>query len=306
MDRCPQELWKIALRLATMAGLSGTDLTIAVCSRRGLTGDDRSLMFHGQNSPGYREVAGAGLTADPPASLEPARIAVYSDRHSAPQIIHVPVDGADDSGIHRLIDQLTTKAHGLARDQGGRLPVEIFRELVSNLVHASFAEVVITILDGGNTIRISDRGPGILDKQAAVRAGFTSADAHTKRYIRGVGSGLALVSERMRDLGGTLDIEDNIRGGTVVTVRVTPEPEAPLAPAAVPAYNLTERQLKTLLLTVELAPVGPTRIARELGVATSTAYRDLTFLEEVGLVVSQTTGHRSVTESGLEYLNTLL
>lgn len=306
MDKWAGVLWKIASALATMAGLSGTDLPIAWCSRRGLTGDDRSLMFHGQHSPGYREVAGAGPTAGPSAAFEPARIAVYSERHSAPQIIHVPVEGADDGGIPRLIDQLTTQAHGLAREQGGRLPVEVFRELVSNLVHASFAEVVITILDSGNTVRVSDRGPGIADKQAAVRAGFTSADTHTKRYIRGVGSGLALVSERMRDLGGTLDIEDNIRGGTVVTVRVAPEPEAALAPAAVPAYNLSERQLKTLLLTVELAPVGPTRIARELGVATSTAYRDLTSLEEVGLVVSQTTGHRSVTESGLTYLNALL
>ena len=107
-------------------------------------------------------------------------------------------------------------------------------------------------------------------------------------------------------MDGALEIEDNLGRGTVVTVRVTPQPEIALAPEGLPSYNLAERQLKALLLTVELAPVGPTRIARELGVSTSSAYRDLIALEEAGLVLSQATGHRSVTEAGLAYLNTLL
>ena len=83
-------------------------------------------------------------------------------------------------------------------------------------------------------------------------------------------------------MGGTLEIEDNLGTGTVVTARVPPDDNDPLAPAPLPSYNLPERQLKTLLLTVELAPVGPTRVAQELGVSTSTAYRDLVSLEEAG------------------------
>ena len=78
----------------------------------------------------------------------------------------------------------------------------MFRELIENLVHASFAGVVITILDGGNTLRVSDQGPGIPDKEAALRPGFTSADADAKRYIRGVGSGFSVVSETLAGLGG--------------------------------------------------------------------------------------------------------
>ncbi len=264
-------------------------------------------MANAQRTPGRQPETG-GNTPDgngrPPT--EPARIAVYTQRHSPPRVVSIPVLLPGDDGVTALIDELTERAHSLAREQGGRLSSELIRELVANLVHASFTEVVITILDGGNTLRISDRGPGIPDKQAAVRAGFTSADAAAKRHIRGVGSGLALVKATVRTMDGALEIEDNLGGGTVVTVRVAPEADNALAPSGLPAYNLAERQLKVLLLTVELAPVGPTRIARELGVSTSTAYRDLIGLEEAGLVVSLGTGHRSVTEVGLAHLNTLL
>ena len=85
-----------------------------------------------------------------------------------------------------------------------------------------------------------------------------------------------------------------------------PPIETPLAPAPAPAYNLPERQLKVLLLTVELAPVGPTRIAQELGVSTSTAYRDLVSLEQAGFVVCRPSGHRSATDAGLAYLDAVL
>ena len=61
-----------------------------------------------------------------------------------------------------------------------------------------------------------------------------------------------------------------------------------------------------MLLTVELAPVGPTRVAQELGVSTSTAYRDLALLEEAGFVASGQAGHRSVTDAGLAYLDAVL
>lgn len=201
---------------------------------------------------------------------------------------------------------MAAEAHAQAQAQGGRIPLVVFRELVANLVHASFSGVVITVLDGGNTVRVSDRGPGIPDKGAAVRPGFTSADAAAKNHIRGVGSGFTVIQDVLDRLQGTLEIEDNLGCGTVVTVRIPPPAETHLAPATVPAYNLPERQLKTLLLTVELAPVGPTRIARELGVSTSTAYRDLVSLEQAGFVVCRPTGHRSVTEAGLAYLSAAL
>jgi len=243
-----------------------------------------------------------GLVARP----DPPRIAVYDDRGSPPVVISLEDELLAPESWPQLIEVLTSRSFELARGQGGRLPVQVFRELMENLVHASFRGVVVSILDRGNTLRVTDCGPGIPDKEAALRPGFTSADAQVKRFIRGVGSGLSLVQEITTALGGKLLLEDNLGCGTVVTVSVPPEEKIPLAAPSAPAYNLSQRQLKTLLLTVELAPVGPTRIAQELGVSTSTAYRDLQFLEETGLVSSDDTGRRSITDAGLAYLDALL
>ncbi len=270
-----------------------------------------------EHSGGTRGVHGPHLADDSSRSedpqevlrlgsrLDPPRIAVYAEPRTPPAVVLIS-DLPLTENVPALIDALVGRAYDMSRQLGGRMPVTVFRELVENLVHASFAGVVITILDQGNTVRVSDRGPGIPDKEAAMRPGFTSADADAKRFIRGVGSGLSVVKETLAGLDGVLHIEDNLGQGTVVTARVSRVAETPLASATVPAYNLSERQLKTLLLTVELAPVGPTRIAQELGVSTSTAYRDLVSLEEAGFVISQAAGHRSVTEAGLTYLNAVL
>jgi hypothetical protein len=237
---------------------------------------------------------------------EPPRIAVYVEPRTPPVVASITDVPLTDEQVPALIEALTTRAYDRARELGGRLPITVFRELVENLVHASFAGVVVTILDRGNTVRVSDRGPGIPDKDAALRPGFTSAGVEAKRFIRGVGSGFSVVEETLAGLDGALEIEDNLGRGTVVTAKVSPLPETPLASAVVPAYNLPQRQLKALLLTVELAPVGPTRIAQELGVSTSTAYRDLVSLEDAGFVTCETTGRRSATESGLAYLGAVL
>jgi anti-sigma regulatory factor (Ser/Thr protein kinase) len=237
---------------------------------------------------------------------DPPRIAVYDDRQCPPLVISVTEYPLDEAHLPDLIHGLAARAHALAREQGGRLPLTVFEQLIENLVHASFQGAVVTILDGGNTLRVSDRGPGIPDKHTALRPGFTSADVRARQTIRGVGSGFSVVKEALAGLDGDLEIEDNLGQGTVVTARLRPQTETPLAPAAVPSYNLPERQLKTLLLAVELAPVGPTRVAQDLGVSTSTAYRDLVVLEEAGFVTSGPTGLRSVTDAGLAYLNTVL
>jgi hypothetical protein len=234
------------------------------------------------------------------------RIAVYDEPPSLPAVTAAAELPLTEENLPAFVESLAVRVHDLARAQGGSLPIGILRELIDNLVHAGFAGVVITILDGGNTVRISDRGPGIKNKEAALRPGFTSADSWSRRFIRGVGSGFSLVQQALTALDGTLEIDDNLGQGTVVTVRLNRTPNIPLAPGTVPSYNLSKRQLKTLLLAVELAPVGPTRIAQELGVSTSTAYRDLVFLEEAGFVSASQTGHRSVTEVGLAYLDALL
>ena len=114
---------------------------------------------------------------------EPPRIAVYEDTHRPPLVVSIA-----ETRLPELVEAVTARVHDLAKEQGGRLPYPVLRELIDNLVHASFQGVVVTILDRGNTIRVSDRGPGIPDKDAALQPGFTSADAARRRRATGSAS----------------------------------------------------------------------------------------------------------------------
>ena len=143
----------------------------------------------------------------------PARIAVFDDPLSSPRVVVVqPKD------VRSYLEEVTATVTKLAKEQGGKISFTVIREVVENLVHAYFSEPTITILDGGNTIRFCDQGPGIKEKERALEYGTTSATEDMKRYIRGVGSGLPYAQQYMIDHGGDLTIEDNINGGTIVTI----------------------------------------------------------------------------------------
>lgn len=155
----------------------------------------------------------------------PARIAVFDDPSAAPRVVVV-----QPSDVRSYLEEVTATVTRLSKEQGGRISFSVIREVVENFVHAYFSEPTISILDGGNTIRFSDQGPGIREKEKALEYGTTSATEEMKRYIRGVGSGLPYAQQYMRDHGGDLIIEDNISGGAIVTLCM-PGDEEPL-PAA--------------------------------------------------------------------------
>lgn len=148
----------------------------------------------------------------------PARIAVYDDAAAAPRVVVI-----EPNDIRSYLEEITATVAKLAQDQGGKIPFTVVREIVENLIHAYFIEPTISILDGGNTIRFSDQGPGIQDKDRAMQYGTTSATNEMKRYIRGVGSGLPYVHQWLEDKGGSLTIEDNIHKGAIVTVSLVKE-----------------------------------------------------------------------------------
>ncbi len=143
----------------------------------------------------------------------PARIAVYDDAAAAPRVVVV-----EPSDIRSYLEEITATVTRLAQEQGGRIPFTVIREVVENLIHAYFIEPTVSILDGGDTIRFSDQGPGITDKHRALEYGTTSATGEMKRYIRGVGSGLPYAQQWLQDKGGSLTVEDNMRRGTIVTI----------------------------------------------------------------------------------------
>jgi len=287
-------------------------------------GDMRS--FYGHSNPSLGAV-GAGAVTETTTSVDNhigtrARVAVYEAPGASPRVEEI---GPGPTGEY--IELLTTAVHRLAREQGGDIPYTVVREVTENFIHAHFAEPVVSILDNGNTIRFADQGPGIPDKTNAVLPGFTTAAGDMKRYIRGVGSGLPLVRDFLTLSGGTLVIEDNLGTGSVVTIcshpqaRPTYQPPNPaptdsspsnhspspftqqnfLAPSE-PVLRLPTRQQQVLALVMETGLVGPSMVAKELGVGVSTAYRDLASLEDARLIEADG-GKRTLTDEGLRYIN---
>jgi len=236
---------------------------------------------------------------DVPLGLEAPRIAIYDTLTSPPRV--VPVEAED---LPALIASLAEKTYHYCHEQGGQVPYTVIQEIIENLLHAGFRDVVITILDNGHTIRISDHGPGVIDKDRAFLPGYTTATAAQRRFIRGVGSGLPVARESLQFLRALLTVEDNLGGGAVFTIKLPPQAQQPAA--ASPHVKLTNRQTKVLVLLMELGSAGPTAIARELGIAPATAYRELGLLEKSGLIHSLGDGKRALREEGLRLLDSIL
>lgn len=256
---------------------------------------------------------GRGDEPDPNEDGPEVRLAVYDSPLAAPRVI--PLRGQE---FHAFVGELAARTYEHSRERGGRIPYIVIREIVENLIHAYFEGAVISILDDGNTIRISDQGPGIADAMKALQPGFTTATPAMRRFIKGVGSGLPVAREQLAFLGGAITIDSNLSQGTVVTLSVAPAPTRPSAqpsPGA-PAVSastkeaarpseLTPRQKKVLLLIAELGSAGPSAVAKELGVSQSTAYRELQLLADLHLIDSRRSGKRTLTEDGIAALGTV-
>lgn len=259
------------------------------------------------SKPGEAESSFARPIDDPgtPSSRTSfARIAVYDALTAAPRVEEV---GGHDA--RSFIEALASRTYQLSHEAGGALPYVVIREVVENLIHARFHEVVVTVLDGGNTVRFADQGPGIADKDRVFLPGFSTATEEMKCVIKGVGSGLPVARECLTFSGGTIVVEDNLGRGTVVTIKVDPAPaqeevaDVSIKPDGGP--RLTTRQKQVLSLVIELGMVGPTVVSRELSVGLSTAYRDLATLEEYGLIHSDESGKRVLTPTGVNSLDQL-
>lgn len=214
--------------------------------------------------------------------------------------------------------KFTRSVMGKVRELGGEAPEEAVREVVENLIHAEYRGVIISVLDGGDVVRVSDRGPGIQNKERAVEFGFSGASQAVLEEIRGVGAGLGMARTAAEKAGGALTVEDNIGGGTVATVSVGVAPQAVSGEAAVarpaerkypdgvPRMNISERQQKVLITVLECGEVGPSTVAELLEISVSTAYRDLSVLEEHGLVQAHESGKRLISPLGKDVVEAIV
>lgn len=170
----------------------------------------------------------------------PARIAIYDDLLSSPRIIDIPPARTKD-----FIGALASSVYNEAREAGGTIPFTVILQVTENFIHARFTEMVVSIFDNGKTIRFTDQGPGIADKEKAQLPGYSSATQEMKQYINGVGSGLPIVKEYLETKNGNIRIEDNLESGAVVTISLTEHstafaPPQPATPSAHPMNMTTE------------------------------------------------------------------
>lgn len=252
----------------------------------------------------------------------PVRIAIYDNMRSIPRIIDL-----NFNDINNFINETSEKTYNLSHEIGGRIPYTIIKEIIENLIHADFKEVIITVLDSGNHIIVTDQGPGIEDKEKAFLPGYTSATSKMKEYIRGVGSGFPIIKETITFSGGSIDVKDNIKRGTVISLKLGltkkieevqgsgSEPAAELPSDTVSEektqtdsldkFNgkiLSDRQKKILFVILELEEAGPSTIAKELGFSLSTSYRELIYLEKNKLLIPSSSGKRRLSKKGMKYL----
>jgi len=213
-------------------------------------------------------------------------------RYCAPDEPPVVDEVADDAAT--LIDRLFLKVA-----ECSSVPSIAAREVIENLAHADFEGACVSVLDGGATVRVSDCGPGIEDKDRAMQPGFSTATESLRRLVRGVGSGLPVTAGAMRAVGGTVEIDDNLQTGTVVTLRT---PVGPTVPAG---QQLSEQARAILALLMELGPSQPDVIAAELEFPTALCGRELVLLEHRRLVERTPEGDRVLTDRGTELLTTL-
>ena len=224
----------------------------------------------------------------PPRREPRARFARWSSPTEPPSVEDVA--GDDASLVERLFT--LTAASCL-------VPPLAVREAIENLVHAEFRGACVTVDQGGARLRVSDCGPGIADKTRAVEPGYSTACDRVRAIARGVGSGLPIIAATMEAHGGTMQLGDNLRGGTVLTLTL-PDEGAPF-----PAPELSEQARHILALLVELAPVDPEALASELAIPVGTCGRELVILEHRGLVGRAADGARSLTAQGANLLAAL-
>ena len=258
-------------------------------------------MMRAQRTPGETDQAGVGV-----------RMAVYPGG-GTPEITEVSASNPG-SATRKFTRFVSEKV----REAGGRVPEESIREVVENLIHASYRGVVISVLDDGNVVRVSDKGPGVENKSRAMEFGFSGAAPGALGEIRGVGAGLGIARAAAEKVGGTLTIEDNIGGGTVATISVAgdeavteereaaPPPPQRRYPDGVPRMNISERQQKALITVLECGEVGPSTVADKLEISVSTAYRDLSVLEEHGLVMADESGKRLISPLGRDLVEAII
>lgn len=241
------------------------------------------------------------------------RVVLYQDILEQPKISIIPF--CDD--IKLYLENISSYVIKLLNEIGSPFENSIIAEMVSNFIHSDFMFPTIIIANQGHTLIFGDQGRGFSENTNQTPY-YSQTTSEKKKYIRGLGLGLPLVKALLNEVNGTLTIHSNNHRGTIITLDI---PQIILNDLSdkknsrelinkkadnnnSPHYYLNSRQQATLTLVGKTGETGPSIISKVLGVALSTAHRDLKYLEAIQLITSNK-GKRTITESGMYYLSQL-
>ena len=248
------------------------------------------------------EFPSESVSADYSEVLNPARVAIYDDPLIAPRIITV-----EPTTTTEFIQNLAVCIDEQARRLGGGISYTVILEVTENFIHAQFREIVVSIMDGGNTIRFTDQGPGIADVEKAMRPGFTSAIEPMKHHIRGVGSGLPIVHDWMELKNGQVTIDSNIGAGSAVTISLVKK-DIEITDAAESlhiAHSLSDKEQLVIAQFKQADTLSGTEVGRQTGMSPSSVNYQFKKLEAAGLLVANASKKREITALGKEVLRFL-
>lgn len=244
-----------------------------------------------------------------------ARLAVYDDLKAPPHVMEIK-----PAATNTFIENLSSSIYEEASKKGGKVPYTVIREISENFIHAGFKEIVVSVLDSGNTIRFTDQGPGFVDVNNAQLPGFTSATEQMKKYIRGVGSGLPTVKDYLTYSNGNIKIENNLDKGAVVTISMLENLKDSTAFSDIdkessnakykekmskltPSLNDREKQVLKLFMTE--GPLGVSKIHELSNIPLSSVHKTLQDLEKKTLVEKTSNKKRILSDQGFAVTNLL-
>jgi signal transduction histidine kinase len=149
-------------------------------------------------------------------------------------------------GEHQVTTDLEPGATAMA-DPGGieRILANLLTNAAKYSPPASRIDVSVRKSGGYVELTVADEGAGIApEDRSRIFSTFYRGDSEATRSTRGAGIGLAVVRELVQQMGGTIDVRDNVPCGTRMVVRL-PAAAAPTAKSAPrprkPARAETER-----------------------------------------------------------------
>ena len=228
-----------------------------------------------------------------------ARIAIYDDVQSLPRVVEIRPNNTAE-----FIQNLSEEVYRESKNLGGEISYTVINQVVQNFIHASFNEIVVSVLDGGNTIKFTDQGPGIENKEKAVEPGFSSATSEMKNFIDGVGFGLCYVKEYADLKNGSIKIEDNLAKGSVVTISLKQDGKLNIKEENKPI--ILKRNEKTIIKSFKAGEqLRIIDIEHSTRIPSSSIYSALSNLEKYGFIEKLPNKRRTLTEKGFKYCQNL-